>query len=403
MGSADGIKEALEKLTTTIEKMQASLDKLAPLAPVAGQVAAIPSKVEALQSSAFENTEQVRALKLAVIRVEKALNSGKGIPADDGDASAHSAAPKPGPPPYQYRHADDNNHDDSRFHPCVRLEFRTFDGKDDSLPWLNRCETFFRGQSTPEERRVWYAAMHLTGAAKLWYARLELMAGRPSWRRFAQLVQQRFRPPMTDSPLGELVRLCRAGTVDDYTDQFLALACRDADLSDHQLVQIYMAGLVNPLKTDVALRRPATLDDAIMLARVYEQRLELHPTDQPPGRGTRASTQASSASATTRVAAATTSVPAGSGKMVAVTSSLPRQRLSQAEMTQRRAEGLCFNCDEKYVQGHHCKKLFVLEIDDTDDEEVEEEIECSAITLGEELPGISLHAITGVRAKASRR
>jgi phage-related minor tail protein len=44
MGSADGIKEALKKLTATMEKMQASqetmqasLDKLAPLAPVAGE------------------------------------------------------------------------------------------------------------------------------------------------------------------------------------------------------------------------------------------------------------------------------------------------------------------------------------------------------------------------------
>jgi hypothetical protein len=57
------------------------------------------------------------------------------------------------------------------------------------------------------------------------------------------------------------------------------LACRDVDLSDHQLVQIYTAGLGNPLKTDVALRRPVVLDDAIMLTRAYEQRLQLHPTD----------------------------------------------------------------------------------------------------------------------------
>jgi hypothetical protein len=38
----------------------------------------------------------------------------------------------------------------------------------------------------------------------------------------------------------------------------------------------------------------------------------------------------------------------------------------------------------------------VLEIDK---EEVDEEIECSSLTLGVEVPGISLHAITGVRAK----
>lgn len=60
--------------------------------------------------------------------------------------------------------------------------------------------------------------MHLTGAAQLWYAHLELTAGTPSWRHFAQLVQQRFGPPMIDSPLGELVLLRRAGTVDNYTD-----------------------------------------------------------------------------------------------------------------------------------------------------------------------------------------
>jgi hypothetical protein len=72
----------------------------------------------------------------------------------------------------------------------VHLEFPTYDGNGDPLPWLNRCETFVRVQNTPERRRVWYATMHLTGAAKLWYYCLELTAGTPSWRRFAQLVQQ---------------------------------------------------------------------------------------------------------------------------------------------------------------------------------------------------------------------
>jgi hypothetical protein len=71
-------------------------------------------------------------------------------------------------------------------------------------------------------------------------------------------------------------------------------------------------------------------------------------------------------------------------------------------MAQRRAEGLCYNCDEKFVLGHRCKKLFVIEIaslDDGDDEGVDEEIECVALTG--RAPGleISLHAITRVRAR----
>jgi hypothetical protein len=71
-------------------------------------------------------------------------------------------------------------------------------------------------------------------------------------------------------------------------------------------------------------------------------------------------------------------------------------------MAQRRADGLCYNCDEKFVVGHRCKKLFVLEFTESDDEEaVDEEIECSALTATYDSPGISLHAITvtGVRVQ----
>jgi hypothetical protein len=285
-----------------------------------------------------------------------------------------------GPPPYAHRGPYNDDDDfDSRFHPRVRLEFPSFDGKEDPLPWLNRCETFFRGLNTPERRRVWYATMHLTGSAQLWYARLELTSGTPSWRRFAQLVLQRFGPPMTDSPVGKLMLLRRTGSVEEYTDQFLAYACRDTDLTKQQLVHIYTAGLVNPLKTDVALRRPANLDDAIMLARAYEQRMQLSPSDPAQDRSLRPALPSSTAGAPSKspasssTAGVASSASPGSGKTTALSSTLPRRQLSQAEMTQRRANGLCYNCDERYVQGHRCKKLFFLEVADPDDDEVVDE------------------------------
>jgi hypothetical protein len=340
MGSADEIKQALEKLTSAVEKMreaqemmQASLDKLAPIAPVVDQLPAIPSKVLSLQASAYENREQISALNLALIRAEKSHRDGKAAATDEGDTSVGNP-PKPGlprdhtrPPPEKPRdgRGDEDAYDDSRFHSRVRLEFPTFDGKDDPLPWLNRCETF-RGQGTPEPRRVWYAAMHLTGAAQLWYARLELTSGTSSWRRFAQLVQQRFGPPMTESPVGELVLLRRTGSVDEYTDQFLRFACRDPDLTEMQLVHIYTAGLVNPLKTDVALRRPTSLDDAIMLARAYEQRQQLSLSDPVPGRGNRAAQQSPAATTAKSAAgaASTSSTAPGSSRSAAASPSCCR-------------------------------------------------------------------------------
>lgn len=172
---------------------------------------------------------------------------------------------------------------------------------------------------------------------------------------------------MTDSPLGELTTLWRTGTVDDYINSFLALACRDAKLSENQQVQLFTAGLVNPLKTDVALCRPSSLDDTIMLARAYEQRVQLGTTDPVParsGRTPRPSLPALPAPVSAASAASTAPDAASSASTSKqpLVSALPRKRLSPAEMAQRRSEGLCYNCDEKYVAGHRCKKSFVVEV-----------------------------------------
>jgi hypothetical protein len=35
-----------------------------------------------------------------------------------------------------------------------KLSFLTFNGKDDPLAWLNKCEHFFRVQRTPEADKV---------------------------------------------------------------------------------------------------------------------------------------------------------------------------------------------------------------------------------------------------------
>lgn len=52
------------------------------------------------------------------------------------------------------------------------------------------------------------------------------------------------------------------------------------------------------------------------------------------------------------------------------------KRLNRAEMEARRAKGLCFNCDEAFIPGHRCKKLFWLEgIEDMMEDEVGEDVD----------------------------
>jgi hypothetical protein len=148
-----------------------------------------------------------------------------------------------------------------------KLLFPTYDGTEDPLPWLNRCEQFFRIQSTEEAGKVFLTAFYMTDDAAQWYALIKRNHGTPDWAAFIELVNQRFRPPLRGNILGELIQLTRETTVADYQSRFLALVNRCTGLTEKQQIDIFTAGLRNPLKTDVKLEQPATLDDAMALAR----------------------------------------------------------------------------------------------------------------------------------------
>jgi hypothetical protein len=97
-----------------------------------------------------------------------------------------------------------------------KLLFPTYDGTEDPLPWLNRCEQFFRIQSTEEASKVFLAAFYMTGDAAQWYALVERNHGTPDWAAFVKLVNQRFGPPLRGNMLDELIQLKRETTFADY-------------------------------------------------------------------------------------------------------------------------------------------------------------------------------------------
>ena len=65
------------------------------------------------------------------------------------------------------------------------------------------------------------------------------------------------------------------------------------------------------------------------------------------------------------------------------------------QLDERRAKGLCFNCDRKYSKGHKCgeNKLFYIECDEEEqkDQEPPQGEELEVIT-----PTISCHALVGI-------
>jgi hypothetical protein len=225
----------------------------------------------------------------------------------------------------------------------------------------------------------------MSGDASKWYTLLERNHDQPSWPDFIKLVNRRFGPLLCSNPLGELIQIHRETTLVEYQSKFLALLARCDDLVEKHQIYIFTAGLGNPLRTDMELKHPTTLDNAMALARIYEQRLAL----------------TGDSSACTYMVRSSPYWPPFKPLLFTVssatsgTSTTPLapcfKCLTTAEMAAKRERGECFHCTEKYSHAHvevcQPKGVFLLQMDD-------ESTSIDADT--EEDPRVSLHAITGL-------
>lgn len=91
------------------------------------------------------------------------------------------------------------------------------------------------------------------------------------------------------------------------------------------------------------------------------------------------------------------------------TQTLKVQKVSPAEMVERRKQGLCYYCDDKYSPRHKCKEPKFFQIDVTDlssseeapplkglEDEVEETQQENEVPATPKEPVISLHALAGI-------
>jgi len=127
---------------------------------------------------------------------------------------------------------------------------------EDPLGWLNRCESFFRGQLTREADKVWLASFHMTGVAQQWYHVLERDAGQPSWDAFRLLCHQRFGPALSTNHLADLARLPFSSNVDAYMAAFQARLAHAGRLDPLQQAQLFTSGLPDSIRVDVELHDP---------------------------------------------------------------------------------------------------------------------------------------------------
>nr|GLL41714.1 sodium/hydrogen exchanger 8 isoform X2 [Ipomoea trifida] len=302
-----------------------------------------------------------------------------------------------------------------RAHRIARQQLNDFIGECSILSSKNMTLS-----GTPEADFVSLAAFHLTGVAQLWHFQLEMDEPAMSWPQFKQRCYLRFGPGLRGNSLGNLTRIRQDGrSVEEYSTQFQETLTCTTSVRPDQKVDLFTAGLDEWLRIDVENMHPLNLDVAMNLARSLARKQfcfspavfpnppfssfpfaggsRQGPTQSAPGSRLRQSpTPAASISSSAGSRSVAAPRPAVSQSRFSGGSSSgppPERRLSRTEYQRRRAQGLCFHCDDAWSPAHNCRHLFMLVIDNSASSIPEQPFESTEPE--EEHPEISLHAITG--------
>ncbi|XP_058775850.1 uncharacterized protein LOC131650137 [Vicia villosa] len=285
-----------------------------------------------------------------------------------------------------------------------KLELPMFDGSE-PLDWLFQAEQFFNFYNMPPENRLSLISFYMKGAALSWFKWMHHSHLLMDWASFTRALELRFGPSTYDNHQAELFKLKQDGTVVEYQTKFEQLGNQVVGLPHDAILNCFISGLNADIRNEMAIQKPTNISQAIGLAKLIEAKLKdskpkfskpyvtTYPKPNPTTNtsSTQKSNTSNSAQVPFRPKSPYTTQPAH----------LPIKKLSQTQIQERRAQGLCFNCDEKFIPGHKCSTgRFLILLSDEEvfdhtqlaDEEKEDDPQTESADTYFQL---STHALTG--------
>lgn len=119
----------------------------------------LTDKLDRLLLAVTNNSDEIKQVKTQYATLNVAVNSLQSQKMEIG-ASSHNKGDDDGIP-----QSDIGGTIPLAAQRVHKLAFLSYNRQEDPLPWLNRCDQFFRVQQTPEEGKVWLATFYMTGAA----------------------------------------------------------------------------------------------------------------------------------------------------------------------------------------------------------------------------------------------
>ena len=164
-----------------------------------------------------------------------------------------------------------------------------------------------------------------------------------SWSIFIEELISYHDDVKSNSFFNQLKNLRQEGLVIDHIQQFKNLSLRVDGIPYDKLLALSTGNLKDNIQHEVLLIEPTLLEKYFMLERKVESK---------------------------NMVMATRRTTYNTFRENIVPSSNPPQptRLKPQQMDDRRAKGLCFNCDSKYSKGHKCGEKQIFHIDCEEEE-----------------------------------
>nr|GMD31046.1 Transposon Ty3-G Gag-Pol polyprotein [Ipomoea batatas] len=263
-----------------------------------------------------------------------------------------------------------------RFH-SMKIELPKFDGSD-PYGWVFRATEYFDFYDTPDTQRVRIAAFTMEGKASEWYQWMKRNNLLTTWADFLQKVELHFGTSRYEDYQGKLSKLIQITTVTEYQSEFECLMNKVIGISESVLTSMFIAGLKSHIRWEVQRARPPSLMEAFALAREHESQYEELQADL--ARDKRSSFRWQNRNLMSTIPSPQTATPimlpptpsTAPAQTAAITKTtpnpLPIRRLSPQEMREKRAKGLCYNCDQKYTANHRCRSRFLMLLGTDDDD-----------------------------------
>lgn len=228
------------------------------------------------------------------------------------------------------------------------MEPPRFDGTEVNN-WIRGIQFYFDHVGTPEAERLHYVIMLFEPGVADWIWNYCSSNEFVTWPEFLDDVCRRFDPQCYVSHVGLLKKLQQTGTVSDYQLAFEKLQTKVVGVPYHVLLDLYVAGLKQPIQDEAAFALATQLascrQDAPPPASTYSRR-------QWQRRDSRGQSQATPPVSVNQTTPTPVSRAAFSAPRQRDASGIPIIRLPAAQKAERRRLGLCFYCPEKWVTGH---------------------------------------------------